>query len=62
MTVEHGYGAENDPGSGSRPDDRAHEVYPLAVEQGLRVGRALVAGTAGEVDEVGDETDASTAS
>jgi NTE family protein len=43
-------------------DDRAHEVYPLAVEQGLRVGRALVADAAGGVGEVDDEPDASTAS
>ena len=42
-------------------DDRAHEVYPLALEQGLRVGRALVAGDE-TVDAVDDEPDASTAS
>jgi predicted acylesterase/phospholipase RssA len=44
-------------------DERAHEVYPLALEQGLRVGRALLTG-ASPVEDVddGEEPDASTAS
>ena len=43
MTVDHGYGAENDPGSGPRPDDRDQEIpHPDGVRD-LRSERLALA-------------------